>query len=97
MNYQSPGTNIEVSSQLPLGVQLLQVFIPQRDFLILERDADQVRSTFALVDKTPKVMFSCRENLTSAIFFGIIHLYVFNLSLDYQSRCQGIHPLFKVR
>lgn len=53
---KSPGTNIEISFQLPIGAQLLKVFIPQRDFCILTRDAEQVKSTFAQVDKTPKVV-----------------------------------------
>lgn len=52
---QSPGTNIDVSFQLPVGAQLLQVFVPLREFRSLSRDAEQVQSTFTQVDKTPKV------------------------------------------
>lgn len=41
--------------QLPVGAQLLQVFIPQREFHSLARDAEHVQNTFAQVDKAPKV------------------------------------------
>lgn len=51
---KSPGTNVEVSFQLPVGAQLLHIFVPQREFHSLARDAEQIRNTFSLVDKAPK-------------------------------------------
>ncbi|XP_034230532.1 Hermansky-Pudlak syndrome 4 protein homolog isoform X2 [Thrips palmi] len=53
---KSPGTNLDVSFQLPAGAQLLQVFIPQREFHSLARDAEHIQNTFAQVDKAPKVV-----------------------------------------
>lgn len=53
---KSPGTNTEISFQLPVGAQLLQVFVPQRDFRSLARDAEQVQNTYTQVDKAPKVV-----------------------------------------
>ncbi|KAK3909001.1 Hermansky-Pudlak syndrome 4 protein [Frankliniella fusca] len=53
---KSPGNNVEVSFQLPVGAQLLHVFIPGREYHSLARDAEQIRGTFSIVDKAPKVV-----------------------------------------